>query len=85
MALSVQGRIYVAAYAVWDKEEDDAAMQSWPVDQFRKLEDISVGSQMNDENMKSRPSQYLSPAAEAKLEAFRAKHDPEGRFVSFLK
>lgn len=60
-------------------------MEKWPVEQFRKLEDISVGSQMDDENMKSRHSRYLSPSAEAKLEALRARHDPEGRFVSFLR
>ena len=48
MALSIQANIYVAVYSVWDNEADDAAMEKWPVDQMRKLEDISKGSQMND-------------------------------------
>jgi hypothetical protein len=40
---------------------------------------------MNDENMTVHPQRYLSPAAAAKLEILRAKHDPGHRFVGFLK
>jgi FAD/FMN-containing dehydrogenase len=85
MALSVQADIYLAAYSVWDNEAEDAAMEAWPVDQMRKLEDLSKGSQLNDENMKARPSRYHSEVAAKKLEELRAKYDPEGMFVSFLK
>ena len=85
MALSIQADIYVAAYSVWSDEAEDSRMEAWPVEQMRKLEDISKGSQMNDENMKSRPSKYLSDAAAARLEELRAKHDPFKRFVSFYK
>jgi FAD/FMN-containing dehydrogenase len=85
MALSVQGKIYIAAYTLWDNEADDEAMEKWPVDQFRKLDDISVGGQMNDENIRDHPARYLSEAAEKRLEEMRAKYDPEGRFVSYLR
>lgn len=85
MALSVQGKMYVAAYTLWDNEADDEAMEKWPVDQFRKLDDISVGAQMNDENIKNHPVRYLSESAEKRLEELRAKYDPEGLFASYLR
>ena len=85
MALSVQADIYVAVYSVWNDEAEDAAMEKWPTDSMRQLEDISKGSQMNDENMKGRPSKYLSDEAAAKLERFRDKYDPSHMFVSFYK
>jgi FAD/FMN-containing dehydrogenase len=85
MALTVIGNVYIAAYTLWDNEADDEAMESWPVDQFRKLDDISVGGQMNDENIQRHPQRYLSEVAEKRLEEMRAKYDPESRFASYLR
>ena len=59
-------------------------MEQWPVDQMRKLEPLSAGGQMNDENMLGRPGKYLTDEVSARLEALRKKHDPEGVFLSFL-
>jgi hypothetical protein len=84
MALSVQADIYLGAYSVWDDPTDDARMEKWPVDQFRKLESLSVGGQMNDENMQAHPQRYLSESASSRLEGLRAKHDPQQVFVSYL-
>ena len=39
---------------------------------------------MNDENMPFNKGPYLSKEASARLEAMRAKYDPQRRFVSFL-
>jgi FAD/FMN-containing dehydrogenase len=85
MAMSVQGDVYLACYAVWDDPADDARVGRWPAERMRALAPLSCGSQMNDENMIGRPSTYLSAAARARLEALRARHDPERRFVSFLE
>ena len=84
MALSVQGDIYFAVYSVWSDPKDDERMLRWPVEQMRKIERFSIGGQMNDENMVGRRERYLSPQAERKLEALRAKHDPNGVFLSYL-
>jgi FAD/FMN-containing dehydrogenase len=84
MALSVQGDIYLGAYSVWENAADDERMERWPVEQIRKLESLSIGGQMNDENMLAHPQRYLSEAAAARLEALRAKHDPQQMFVSYL-
>jgi hypothetical protein len=84
MALSVQGDIYLGAYSVWENAADDERMERWPVEQIRKLESLSIGGQMNDENMLAHPQRYLSEAAAARLKALRAKHDPQQMFVSYL-
>lgn len=84
MAFSVQDDVFLATYTVWDDPREDEAMERWPVEQFRKLDDLSTGGQMNDENMARHPQKYLSPAASRRLEKLRAKYDPDHRFVSYL-
>lgn len=84
MALSVQGEVYIAGYTLWNDPALDEEMRRWPVDRMMLLDDISVGGQMNDENMLDHPQDYLSPAAYEKLERLRARHDPDNVFESFL-
>lgn len=84
MALSVQGDIYLAAYSLWTEPADDERMEMWPVSQIRELDDLSMGGQMNDENMFHHPQKYLSAEAYKKLEALRARHDPDGVFETFM-
>jgi FAD/FMN-containing dehydrogenase len=83
MALSIQGNIYLACYAVWDHAADDEPMEQWVVGQMKRLEHLAVGAKLNDENMARRPARYFSEAAAARLEALRRRYDPEGRFASF--
>lgn len=83
-ALSVQADVYLGAYSIWDNPADDEAMEKWPVEKMKALDDISVGAQMNDENMLHHPQKYLSAEAYAKLERLRAKYDPDRVFASFL-
>jgi hypothetical protein len=60
-------------------------MTRWPVDQFRKLDALSAGGQMNDENMQGHPQPYLSERATTHLEQLRGKYDPQHMFVSYLR
>ena len=85
MALSVQGDVFLAAYSLWEDPAQDEAMEMWPVNQFKDLRSLSVGGQMNDENIARSPQRYLSDAANNKLEALRERHDPHGVFLSFLR
>lgn len=84
MALSMQGPIYVGTYTLWTNPEDDEAMEAWPPARMKELDDLSLGGQMNDENMLHHPQRYFSEEAYARLERLRIKHDPEGRFEGFL-
>ena len=84
MALSMQGPIYVATYTLWKDEAEDAAMEAWPPARIRELTDLSLGGQLNDENMLHNPQRYFTAEANAKLERLARKHDPDGRFEGFL-
>ena len=82
--LSVQGEVFMGAYSVWSDPAQDAQMERWPFDQMRKLDALSVGGQMNDENMLAHPQKYLSDEVSEKLERLRHQHDPDGVFLSYL-
>lgn len=84
MALSMQGDIYVGTYTLWTDPAQDEAMEAWPPARIKELSDISIGGQMNDENMLAHPQWYFTPEAFKKLETLRAKHDPQGVFETFL-
>ena len=83
-AISVQGSLYLAAFAGWTDPAQDAQMLAWPVDQMRRLEPLSRGIQLADENLISRPARFLSDENQERLEALRAAYDPDGRFLSYL-
>jgi FAD/FMN-containing dehydrogenase len=83
-AISVQGELYLAAFAGWHDPSEDERYLGWPVEHMRRMESISEGIQLADENLIARPARYLSPENERRLEALRAQHDPHGRFHSYL-
>lgn len=83
-ALSVQADVYLGAYSIWDDPARDEELELWPVTKMKELDALSVGAQMNDENMLRHPQKYLSTEAYAKLERLRAKYDPERVFASYL-
>jgi FAD/FMN-containing dehydrogenase len=84
MAYSLQGDVYLSPNAIYHDAADDERCAAWSVETMSKLKPISIGSQMNDENMPVNKGPYLSKEASARLEAMRAKYDPQHRFVSFL-
>jgi FAD/FMN-containing dehydrogenase len=80
----MQGPIYVGTYTLWTDPAQDEAMEAWPPARMKELDDLSMGAQMNDENMLHHPQRYFSPEAYTKLERLRTKYDPKGRFEGFL-
>ena len=52
---------------------------------MRNLDPISIGAQMNDENIQHHPARYLSAEAAKRLENLRHRYDPQGRFPGYLK
>ena len=85
MAMTIQARSYIGAYVRWQDPKEDAAMFDWTNQQMTRLAPLSVGSKMNDEAMVRRPARFFSDAAQKRLDAMTAKHDPDGVFLSFLK
>ncbi|MGC3980965.1 MAG: FAD-binding oxidoreductase [Steroidobacteraceae bacterium] len=85
MAYSIQGDVYLSNGAVYRDAADDARCDAWVTGNMKRMEHLSVGSMMNDEKMMDRKSRYLSTSATRRLEAMRAKHDPDRLFVSFLE
>jgi hypothetical protein len=83
-AISVQGKIYIAAFAGWHDPEQDRRFIEWPTEHMRRMEPLSEGIQLADENLHERPARYLSPEHEERLEQLRAQLDPNGRFHSYL-
>ncbi len=81
---SMQARLYVALYAVWEDEADDAPHEEWVTGQLRRLEPLSKGIQLADENLVNRPWPYLSAESSRRLEELRAQYDPDGLFHSYL-
>jgi FAD/FMN-containing dehydrogenase len=84
-ALSVIGHTYIAAFTGWTDPAQDDALRFWGRDHMRRLEPLSNGIQLADENLDGRPgSRYLSDPNRERLEAIRARWDPDGIFPSYL-
>ncbi|HUD52188.1 FAD-binding oxidoreductase [Parvibaculum sp.] len=80
MAFSVEGRNYLALYGEWKHESDDAKYANWATEHMREMSSLSVGIQLADENLGRRPARFMTDANMARLDAIRAKYDPDGRF-----
>jgi len=84
MAFSMQGDLYIALYSVWKDETQDALHQAWVRDHMKALEPLARGVQLADENLAARPFRFMSDDNFKRLEALRAKHDPQGLFHSYM-
>jgi FAD/FMN-containing dehydrogenase len=84
MAYSLDDRFYLALYGVWKDAKDDEAVSAWVADGLRAMEGFATGLQLADENLGVRPGKFLADAAMARLDALRARQDPDGRFHSYM-
>ena len=80
MAFSQEDNIYVALYAIWPDERDDARFADWPTRLMHDLAPLSSGIQLADENLARRPAKFMEEEKLRRLEHLRAKFDPAGRF-----
>ncbi len=80
MAFSLEDNIYVALYAIWSDERDDARFADWPTQLMHDFAPLSSGIQLADENLARRPAKFMEEEKLQRLEALRAKFDPAGRF-----
>lgn len=82
MAYTVEDRTYLALYGGWFDGADGEATRRWAHDNAAAMEPLSTGVQFADDP--GRPSRGISEAAQLRLEAIRAAHDPQGRFNRWI-
>jgi FAD/FMN-containing dehydrogenase len=84
MAFSVEGRAYIATYAIWPDPADDERHCQWVVDRTTRLAELGTGVYLGDSDFTRRADRFLSDANFRRLEEIRAHRDPDGRFCSYL-
>jgi len=84
MAYSVEDETYIALYGVWEDPADDAVNVAWATERMREMAHLASGIQLADENLGLRPARFVSEANLARLDAVRAKYDPDGLFHSWM-
>ena len=84
MAFSLEARTYLALYGGLRGKAATPADEGWATDHMRALQAHSVGIQLADENLGRRPMPFMAPANLERLDALRAKFDPEGRFNAYM-
>jgi FAD/FMN-containing dehydrogenase len=84
MAFSIEGRAYIATYAIWSDPAEDERHRGWVVDHTRRLAQLGKGVYLGDTDFTRRGDRFLAPENFARLQEIRARRDPEGRFCSYL-
>jgi FAD/FMN-containing dehydrogenase len=84
MAFSLEGRAYIATYAIWPDPADDERHSRWVVQHTARLAGLGKGVYLGDTDFTRRADRFLAPENFARLEVLRARRDPEGRFCSYL-
>lgn len=83
MAYSKEDKIYMALYACWKNQKDNAKYAHWSADMMRKMEHLSVGIQLADEGLHQRPAAFMSAENLQKVQEIRSKRDPSGVFYEW--
>jgi FAD binding domain len=80
MAFSMENKIYIALYGAWKSPADTPRYAPWATDWMRKMEHLSTGIQLADENLHQRPARFVADSHLKKLDVLRAQRDPAGLF-----
>jgi FAD/FMN-containing dehydrogenase len=85
MAFSIEGRAYLATYAIWSDPADDERHREWVVRHTRSLAaSVGKGVYLGDTDFTRRPDRFVSEANFRRLEEIRRRRDPDGLFCSYL-
>jgi FAD/FMN-containing dehydrogenase len=87
MAFSMVGRSFVACYAMWENEADDAANQRWLPSVMAGLEPLAIGHYVAETDLTaagSRPERCFATRNWERLRTLRRDVDPLGVFPSYL-
>ena len=84
MAFSVEGRVYIATYAIWSDPDEDERHGSWVVEHTTRLAVLGKGVYLGDTDFTRRSDRFLSEENFRRLEEIRERRDPDRRFCSYL-
>jgi FAD/FMN-containing dehydrogenase len=86
IALSMAGQSYGGIWAIWDKEEDDAANRQWQDETAALLKPFTYKHYIGETDIVQDPSRiknsYTTEKWE-KLERIKTKYDPAGLFFGY--
>ncbi|MER6945320.1 FAD-binding oxidoreductase [Nonomuraea sp. NPDC000554] len=88
MAFSVLGRSYVVGYAIWQDPAHDQANIRWLREAMGKVAPLAVGHYIAEADLPaaaSRSRRSFTPDTWERLQAVRARWDPEGVFQPYLR
>ncbi len=84
MAFSIEGRAYIAIYAIWADPAEDELHRDWVVRHSERLAVLGKGVYLGDTDFSRRPDRFLSEANFRRLEEIRRRRDPDRLFCSYL-
>ncbi len=87
VALSMDATSYGGSWAIWEKEEDDAANRQWQDEVTAIMKPFTSQHYIGETDIVQDPSRVQESYSAAKwkrLEEVRAKYDPQGVFFGFL-
>lgn len=87
VALSMDATSYGGSWAIWEKEEDDAANMKWQDEVIAIMKPFTTQHYIGETDIVQDPSRVQGSYSADKwkrLEEIRAKYDPQGVFFGFL-
>lgn len=87
MAFSVLGESYVVPYAVWDDPAEDDINVRWLREAMSAVEPLGTGHYIAEADLTASPTRAersFTASDWQRLQALRARYDPEGVFHSYL-
>ncbi|MFE7772506.1 FAD-binding oxidoreductase [Streptomyces sp. NPDC057445] len=87
MAFSALGRSYVVPYAIWDDPAEDDANIHWLRQAMSSVEPLGTGHYIAEADLTADPDRArrsFTTSDWQRLEALRARYDPDGVFHSYL-
>lgn len=85
MAFSTEGRLWIVMYAVDTDAGNDQQRSDYVVGSMRLFKKHCKGTQLADENLPAAPKRFMETSNYLRLERLRMKHDPTGRFHSYIR
>jgi FAD/FMN-containing dehydrogenase len=85
MAFSIEGRTYLATYAIWSDAADDERHRHWLLGHAGRLAAaVGKGVYLGDTDFTRRADRFMTDANFRRLEQIRRHRDPDGLFCSYL-
>ncbi|MBS1844749.1 MAG: FAD-binding oxidoreductase [Actinobacteria bacterium] len=84
MAFSVEGDVYLAAYAIWIDPNEDEAMREWTHAAGTRFAEVGHGVYLGDTDFTRRCDRFMTDENYARFLEIRSRRDPDGLFCSYL-